>query len=391
MKLDDIKNKEKRVAIGLMSGTSLDGIDACLVEIKGSGINTEVNLIDFMTLEYTIEVRDSILKLCDPKTSNVEDICHANVWLGKIFGEAAKGIMDRNKLNAEDVDFVASHGQTIYHMPEVGATLQIGEPTEIATITGCVTIGDFRPSDMAVGGQGAPLVPYMDYILFTDKNMGRVLINIGGISNMTALKPGADEDDIWAFDCGPGNMLIDRVITILTDGECTYDDGGKRALRGTINQELLEDILKRDAFVYEKPPKSTGREKYNEDMVKELLALKDQYKVEIDDFIATITAYTYEAIAINIKEYVESFMPVDQVFVGGGGSKNEAILKGLKNNLDCSVATMEELDFSSDAKEAIAFAIMGNEFVNHRSNNLRAATGAKSKVVMGKLVYPPSI
>lgn len=383
--------KERKLAIGLMSGTSLDGIDACLVEIKGCGVGTTVHLIDFISEEYSSDEKKRILMLCSPDTSNVADICKTNIDLGRKFGKTAKKLMEKNNLKASEVDFISSHGQTIYHMPEAGATLQIGELAEIASITGCLTIGDYRPSDMAVGGQGAPLVTYTDYILFTSSEKGRVLINIGGISNLTALRANSSEDDILAFDCGPGNMLIDRVITILTDDKYRFDEDGNIALKGNVNSELLDLIIQRDDFVLLSPPKSTGREQYNEDMVKELLSLKEKFKVSFEDFIATITAYTYTAISDNIKKFVSSRITIDEVYVGGGGAKNKAILKGLRESLDVDVYTMEQLNFSSDAKEAIAFAILGNEFLNGKSNNLKSATGARKSAIMGKLVYPPCL
>jgi len=278
LNLSQLMLKERKLAIGLMSGTSLDGVDACLVEIKGYGVGTIVNLIDFISEEYSSDEKKRILMLCSPGTSNVEDICKTNIELGRKFGKAAKRLMEKNNLKTSEVDFISSHGQTIYHMPEGGATLQIGELAEIASITGCLTIGDYRPSDMSVGGQGAPLVTYTDYILFTSPKKGRVLINVGGISNLTALRANSLEDDVLAFDCGPGNMLIDRVVTILTDNKYTFDKDGNIALKGKVNPELLDLIMERDDFLLVSPPKSTGREQYNEDMVKELLSLKENLK-----------------------------------------------------------------------------------------------------------------
>lgn len=379
-----------RIGIGLMSGTSLDGIDVSLVSIKGSGVSTEVTLLDFMGIDYTAEEREAILRLCSPDTSDVKSICYANVWLGKKFGHAAKQIMDKNDLSSKDIDFVASHGQTIYHMPEVGATLQIGELADIAAITGCTTIGDFRPSDMAMGGEGAPLVPYMDYTLFSHPEKTRILVNIGGISNLTLLVKNGTRDEVMAFDCGPGNMLIDRCISRLTDGEKTYDDGGAIAFTGQIRKDVLDKILSEDKFVYASPPKSTGRELYNESKVDFLLGLKESYDVSFEDFIATITAYTYKALSINIGTLRDS-IDVDEIFVGGGGTKNRAIMSGLEDMAGIPIHSMEDLGIPSDAKESIAFAIMGNEFINRKPNNIKSATGALSDVVMGKLVHPPSI
>lgn len=388
-KLLDCINKQKKIAIGLMSGTSIDGVDACLLSIEGNGKNTKVDIIDFMTYNFTEEEKKQILKLCSPITSDVSDICKMNVYLGKKFGQAAKNIIEKNKFRSSDIDFISSHGQTVYHMPDQNATLQIGELSEIAAITGCITIGDFRPSDMAVNGQGAPLVPLVDYILFSDEKINRIMINIGGISNLTVLESGKDMDEVAAFDCGPGNMLIDRVVSIMSDGELKYDDSGKLAMKGKVNKELLNELLKEDGFILKSPPKSTGREKYNEEYINYLLNRKKEKGLNFKDFIATITAYTYESIALNIEKYVVKENQIYEIYVGGGGAKNKAILKGIQNSTGFKVLTMEDIDFNSDAKEALAFAVLGNEFLSGNVNNLKHVTGATKEVVMGKLTFPP--
>ncbi|MEX2103849.1 MAG: anhydro-N-acetylmuramic acid kinase [Bacilli bacterium] len=212
--LQHVLHKSKRLAVGLMSGTSMDGIDAALVEIEGAGVNTKIKLIDFLTYPFTNEERDQILELCRPASGTVDKICEMNVQVGRKFAQAALAVIDKAGINKADVDFISSHGQTIYHMPEKLATLQIGELSVIAAETGCLTVGDFRPADMAVGGQGAPLVPYVDYLLFRSEDKGRVLMNIGGISNVTIIKSGAKPEEVTAFDTGPGNMLIDWIVSL---------------------------------------------------------------------------------------------------------------------------------------------------------------------------------
>ena len=265
-----ITAKEKRIAVGLMSGTSLDGVDAALVEIQGSGSGTRVRLLQFLTLPYTATDKTEILKLCSPRTSSVDDICRMNVILGEKMADAAAEVVKRHGVTLKDIDFISSHGQTIYHMPEQHATLQIGELAVIAARTGCITVGDFRPSDMAVGGQGAPLVPFTDYLLFGSDEKGRVLLNIGGISNVTVIKAGARPEEVIAFDTGPGNMLIDAIVRLGTDGSLAYDTDGAFAARGKVCEEWLGQLLQKDAYIHMPPPKSTGREYYSMDMASAL-------------------------------------------------------------------------------------------------------------------------
>ncbi len=388
-KLLDCIDKKKKIAVGLMSGTSIDGVDTCLLSIEGSGKDTKVEIIDFITEDYSEEERQEILSLCSPKTSDVSDICRMNVYLGRKFGLAAKKIIEKNNFNSKDVDFISSHGQTIYHMPNENATLQIGELSEIASITGCLTIGDYRPSDVCVDGQGAPLVPLVDYILFSDDNKNRIMLNIGGISNLTVLEAGKSIENVAAFDCGPGNMLIDRAVSKITNGELKYDESGKIASKGKVNEVFLNQLIKEDDFIYKKPPKSTGREKYNEEFVNHLLKYKEENNISFEDFIATITAYTYKSIAINLENYIVKDSKDYEIYVGGGGAKNAAILNGISKSTGLKVYTMEDINFDSDAKEAVAFAVLGNEFLAGHVNNLKHVTGAVKDVIMGKLTFPP--
>lgn len=383
-----IIQKNKRLAIGLMSGTSLDGIDAALVEIEGNGGNTKVELVEFTTLPFTSEERRSILELCDPKTSTVDRICEMNVVLGKKFAEAAQLVVSKSDRTIEEVDFISSHGQTIYHMPEKEATLQIGELAVIANNTGCVTVGDFRPSDMAAGGQGAPLVPFVDYLLFRSNENGRVLMNIGGIGNVTVIPAGASAEDTFAFDTGPGNMLIDAIVSIGTNGEQTYDHRGQIAAKGNVNEKWLNELIEADEYILLPPPKSTGRERYTSQKARELWDVGQNYQLTFEDITATITAYTAKSIAINFEKFIDPRASIEEVLVGGGGVHNDTLMNMLRQMLKRSVTSMDEWNFSSDAKEAVAFAILGNEFIQGNTNNLPSATGASRNVSMGKLVFP---
>ncbi len=387
-KLQKLVKKDKRLAVGLMSGTSLDGVDAALVEIRGCGRDTRVRLIDFITLPYDSKEKNELVRLCSPATSSVEEVCRMNAYLGRKMAQAALEVISKAGFAADAVDFISSHGQTVYHMPEEHATLQIGDLSEIALGTGCPTVGDFRPADMAVGGQGAPLVPFTDYLLFGSSEKGRVFINIGGISNVTILKAGARPQDVVAFDTGPGNMLIDAIVKIGTHGSSNYDKGGQLAAGGSICSEWLSEMLSSDSFIYKNPPKSTGREYYSMDMAKRLWAEGIRRGLSFADITATVTAYTASSILLHFKNYIDKEFDISEVLVGGGGVYNATLMKALEQGLKQTVAPMESLDFSSDAKEAIAFAILGNEFLFGNPNNLPSATGASRPVVMGKLALP---
>jgi len=348
----------------------------------------KVKLLEFITLQYSPEEKDSILRLCLPETSSVDEICRMNVYLGKKMAQAALEVIHKAGIEPDNVDFISSHGQTIYHMPEEHATLQIGELAVIAAQTGCPAIGDFRPGDMAVGGQGAPLVPYTDYLLFGSPDTGRALINIGGIGNVTVIEAGAMPQDVIAFDTGPGNMLIDAMVRMGTSGEKSFDINGEIAASGSICTEWLNEIMDSDAYMRKEPPKSTGREYYSIRMAERLLGEGRKRKLSFEDIIATITAYTAESIKLHFNNYIDRKYSISEALVGGGGVYNKTLMKELKESLKQKVMPMEALDFSSDAKEAVAFAILGNEFLFGNYNNLPSATGAKKQVVMGKMVLP---
>ncbi|QOR68789.1 anhydro-N-acetylmuramic acid kinase [Cytobacillus suaedae] len=386
--LSAIHSKEKKLIVGLMSGTSLDGIDAALVEIEGHGKKTKVNLLEFETVAFTESEKGEILKLCTPETSSVDKICQMNVELGKKFSDAALHVIAKAGKQPNDIDLISSHGQTIYHMPHVGATLQIGELAVISTNTGCVTVGDFRPSDMAVGGQGAPLVPFVDYLLFHDPSKGRILLNIGGMSNITVIPSTAKEDYILAFDTGPGNVLIDAIVQICTNGKETFDLGGNFAKAGMIDSQWLQNLVDSDTFVHKTPPKSTGREYYTTEMAQNLMSEGRERGLSFESIIATVTQFTVETIALNIEQCIQNGADISEILVGGGGVHNTFIMEQLQKRLKQNVLSMEAINVSSDAKEAVAFAILGNEFIHGNTNNLPSATGAKRKTMMGKLVLP---
>ncbi|TDT51873.1 anhydro-N-acetylmuramic acid kinase AnmK [Fonticella tunisiensis] len=375
----------EKYAVGLMSGTSLDGIDAALVKIMGSGEKTKVELIDFTNEKLPEDIKDEIRSCCLVDKSNVELVCSLNFKLGYLFAEAVKGVCRKAGFELDRLDFIGSHGQTVFHIPRgygnfVKSTLQIGEPAVIAYETGCTVVSNFRTMDMAAGGEGAPLVPYTEYLLYRgDRN--RALQNIGGIGNVTVLPANCGLDDMYAFDTGPGNMIIDEVVKRLKG--LTYDKDGSFAAEGEVNEQLLKELMN-IPYIKAAPPKTTGRELFGSQFVDELL-IKWGHLRDVD-LIATVTAFTAHSIAENYRSFVFPKHKIDEVILGGGGSYNNTLVAMLKKLLpECRVLIQEDLGYSSDAKEAIAFAVLANETLNGNAGNVIGATGAVERVILGNI------
>lgn len=375
----------ERYGVGLMSGTSLDGIDGALVKIVGSGTDTKVELIHFINESLPEDIKEEIKNCCSINKSNVEAICSLNFKLGYLFSDTVKKLCKEANFSYHNLDFIGSHGQTIYHIPReygnlVKSTLQIGEPSVIAYETGVTVVSNFRTMDIAAGGQGAPLVPYTEYLLYRS-NKNRLLQNIGGIGNVTAIPANCNIDDIFAFDTGPGNMIIDEVVKVLK--KVPYDKDGAFAKAGTINKELLKELLD-IPYINMEPPKTTGRELFGKQFVDELL--KNWSFLKEEDIIATVTVFTAHSIAENYKRFIFPNYRIDEVIVGGGGSYNNTLIDMLRELLpNCKVLIQEDLGYSSDAKEAIAFAVLANETLSGLSGNVIGATGAKERVILGNI------
>lgn len=371
-------------AIGLMSGTSLDGVDAALVDIHGVNEETSIELVEFITLPFSDAMISKIRQSFSLKHSHSALISSLNVELGAIFAEAALEVTREANIPISQINFIASHGQTIYHIPKKtedwqASTLQIGEPAVIAEITGCKVVSNFRTRDMAVGGQGAPIVPYSEYILYRHPTRMRLLQNIGGIGNMTIIPPKADLDELLAFDTGPGNMIMNEMVQIFYGEE--YDKNGEYAQRGEVNEELLDEWLAHPYFKLE-PPKTTGRELFGVQFVREYL---DKYELSPNDWIATSTMFTAQTIAHAAREYA---MEYTDLIIGGGGSYNETLVQFIKKLLPkINVWRQEDMGFSSDAKEAIAMVILGNQTLHKQPNNVPSATGAQKAVILGSVTY----
>jgi anhydro-N-acetylmuramic acid kinase len=354
-----------------MSGTSLDGIDVAIVDIRGKRISVEA----FHTTPYPETVRQAILG-----ASSAADIGRLHFLLGELYAEAVLRCKPRPEL-------IACHGQTIHHEGEavsylgrkISSTLQIGEAAVIAERTGIPVVSDFRPRDIAAGGHGAPLVPFVDYLLFRHRRLGRVALNIGGIANITAIPGGATADQVVAFDTGPGNMVIDALVSEYTKGKLKFDRDGRLAAKGHVDKRLLDKLLA-GSYYRKHPPKTAGREQYGREYVEKLLATG----LLALDLIATATALTAATVALAIERFAP--MRVDELIVSGGGARNPRIMDHLAAFLpSVAIATSSDFGIDIDAKEAIAFAILGYQTWRRRASNLPSATGARRAVVLGKI------
>jgi anhydro-N-acetylmuramic acid kinase len=378
--------------VGLMSGTSIDGIDVALVEIKEkTPENLDVKVLNFMNKPYNKETRENILECCDPNKGTVDKICRLNFQLGEMLAQAAKEVVEEKGFNLKDVELIGSHGQTIYH--DVGkdfvSSLQIGEAAIIAERTKITTINNFRTRDIAAGGQGAPLVPYVDYILFKSDEYNRVMQNLGGIGNFTYLPKKAKLEDIKGTDTGPGNMLIDGVVHILTNGEKNFDRDGKIAKKGEISDELLQKLYNHP-FITKDFPKTTGREDFGLDYAQNIINIAKIMKLKDEDIVATVTYFTAYSVVDSYMRFIGE--NIDQVIISGGGSYNPTLIFMIKDcikkmiNKEISVMVLEDLGYSSDAKEAVAFAVLAYKTYKGQYNNVPQITGAKSYVTLGQIV-----
>lgn len=417
MNRSDHPSIRNRYLVGLMSGTSADGIDAVVARISGSGRGLGAKLVAHHHQNFPPALRAQVLRVC--LHGSVAEICELNFALGERFAGAALEVIRKAGLKPAQITAIGSHGQTIHHLPNAKhpSTLQIGEPCIIAERTGITTVGDFRVRDMAAGGQGAPLVPYTDWVLFTHDSRPRIVQNIGGIGNLTFLRPSAKLTDVRAFDTGPGNMVMDALVTTLSRGRQTYDRGGKWAARGRVSEKLLAACLKHP-YLKRTPPKTTGREEFGEMFLREFLAKGRKLKLNDDDLVATATAFTAESIADAYHRFAfprikAATLPKLQIILGGGGAKNPTLVQMLTaavgratpcapcvrpvrgapgvtrpTSADSGVAILRHEDFGMDssAKEPLAFAIMAHETLLRQPSNVPSVTGALRAVVLGKVV-----
>lgn len=401
-RLLDYRAKKDHVLVGLMSGTSLDGIDAALVDVQTDdcGEIERVSLREFAYLPYSDELRSWLLNLCSVETARLDQLTVAHYGVAEWYAHAVHLLLEQAGVAAGEVDAVCTHGQTVWHiagrtpfpgpagLTHVRSSLQIGELSTLAERTGIPVVGNFRARDLAADGEGAPLVPYADYILFRDAHKGRLLQNIGGIANVTVLPAGGGIEQVVAFDTGPGNMIIDQIVQIITDGKLRYDEAGRMAAGGNVVMPMLERLLE-DPYYQLTPPKSTGREVYGRAFAQELAAEAARTGISGADLIATVTALTACSIAEAYKRFVFPSTRVEEVIVSGGGAHNQTLLRMLQSQLPAgmTITTTQQFGVPDDAKEAIAFAILGHETLMGRPSNVPSVTGAKRAVPLGNICW----
>ena len=378
-------NKKSRIVIGVLSGTSVDGVDTVLLKIRGNGINTRIEVLDFESYPIKKGLKDFILKCSSINTGNAENICKLNFFIGHLFANSIKKLITRNNLSTNDIDLIGSHGQTIYHYPlnhklfsfNSKSTLQVGDISVISNQTGITTAGDFRTADISVNGDGAPLVPYLDYILFSSRSCNRVLVNIGGISNITFLKRSGTENDVKAFDSGPGNMIMDYLTKKFFNRK--FDKDGRIASKGKIDPVLFKMICKKDRFYRKTPPKSTGREYYSENFIDDIL--RSSGKILPEDILATFTYFTAYSIHHNVKK----FSP-DEIIISGGGSRNKTLMNFIKDLFKNTMVKLIDMNgINPDNKEAVLFAVLANELISGNKTNMPSVSGSDRKVYLGKI------
>ena len=376
--------------VGLMSGTSGDGVDAALVDVWGRGSALKARAIAAQTLAYPRSLQQRIVTASISGT--VAEICHLNALLGEWFANAALNVIRLAKLRPADIAAIGSHGQTVHHLPQgfqapgVGAvrsTLQIGEPAVIAERTGITTIANFRPRDIAAGGQGAPLTPAAHALLLRHPRRARLIVNLGGISNVTYVPRGGTWDGVVAFDTGPANMVLDSLVSRATNGRQVMDRDGKGALKGRVEARLLGKLLAHP-FLSRRPPKSTGREEFGPALIDDLLSIQQQQGLPLEDVLATCSMWTAKAVG-TARRWIKG--PIDEVVVGGGGVRNRAVMESLAAVFaPIPVTTFDALGWESKAFEAVAFALLAYRTMTGQWGNIPAVTGATHPVLLGTIV-----
>ncbi len=378
----------KKMAVGVMSGTSLDGIDVVLASIEGSYQKTRVQMLAYELFPFSSELKLKIKDAMRNETTSLPLITSLNMELGYAFGYAAKSLVEKEGYSLDQINFVASHGQTIWHINEddgkyVKSSLQLGDGSAIASIVKTTVVSNFRLADIASGGIGAPLVPYVDYLLFSDQKKSRSLHNLGGISNMTVLKANGTEDDVFAFDTGPANLMIDQAMMTLYGKP--YDDNGNVARSGEVITDMLYELMSHPYLKME-PPKSTGRELFGDHYTEMILNRYKEHKKE--DIVRTLTQFTADSIVKAYHGDVLNHIKLDEIIFSGGGAYNSYLLELIENELKpIQIKKLEDYHYDSKAKEALAFLVLGNETLNHQPSNMLGATGAKHKAILGQINY----
>ena len=373
--------------LGLMSGTSMDGVDCAIVDVRPGRSTLRITLLAHRTYPYPPALREQLLSLV--RTGTVETVCRLHVAVGEVFARVAGRTIRQAKLSARDIAVIGSHGQTVWHSParvpvpgigSIRSSLQIGDPSVIAERTGIMTVADFRARDLAAGGEGAPLTPYVHYHVFRSRNTSRLIVNLGGIANVTYLPRGGGLEDVVAFDVGPCNLLLDGLMRQATHGQRTIDRNGALASRGCPQDVLVTELL-RHPFFARRPPKSTGREEFGEGYIRHVRRVAARHRLSLEDTLASSCV----AIAQTIRQ--SGSWAVDEVIVGGGGVRNRGLLRAVKRGFEpCHVMSMERAGVKSQALEAVAFAVLAYETIRGVPANLPWVTGAVSPVVLGTVI-----
>lgn len=383
-----------RLVCGIMSGTSVDGIDVALVRIRGEGLHTRTELLHFREVLFAEELQTRIFANSEAASSNVNDICLLHAALSHAYAAAVEETCHSAGVDTEKLDLVGLHGQTLRHLPEpmqiagssIRSSLQAGSGPMLATLLDTPVVYDFRSNDLVLGGQGAPLVPHVDYLLFRSEKEHRALLNIGGIANVTLLPRGCDEKEVAAFDTGPGNMIIDGLMRKFYGRE--FDEDGAVARSGTVNVDLLAWMMQH-SYYRQPPPKSAGREIFGEDYLSDFLHVARELSArDTNDLVATAAEATVRSISWQMLAVVDTWDSF-HLYVSGGGARNRFFTDGLRHA--CPSATVQSasaLGVDPDAKEAIAFAVLANEWLMGNTANLPAATGASRPAVLGAFALP---
>src|SRR3984957_7164288 len=396
------------LVLGLMSGTSADGIDVALARITGAPPHMHAKLIGHASSKFPNALREEILRVAEQQPISAGELSQLNFRLGEVFAEAALTSCERFRISTKKIALIGSHGQTIFHqgkpVPYLGrptaSTLQIGEASIIAARTSITTVAAFRPADIALSGQGAPLVPYADYLLYRHAKLGRVSLNLGGIANISVLPAACKPTQVFAFDTGPANILIDALVQHFTHGRQRFDREARLARSGRAVPALIDELM-HDPYLTQKPPKSTGREYYGTAYVKNLLAAGRHHHVRPADLVRAVTVFTALSVIDALNRFVLPNHKIDQLIISGGGAQNPLIMaqleaalaaepsKGNKTSRTIEILPSDDLGVPTAAKEAFAFALMAYETFHHRPSNLPSATGARGPAILGKISYAP--
>jgi anhydro-N-acetylmuramic acid kinase len=378
-----------------MAGTSLDGVDTALVRLTGPATAPRVRLLEFVSVPYPAGVRRRVLRVAAGQPVPAGEISQLNFLLGALFADAAIQVCREGRIDPRRLAGIGSHGQTIFHQGhasvEVGqrisSTLQISEPAVIAERTGALVVADFRTADMAAGGQGAPLVPLVDYLLLSDRKQGTVALNIGGIANVTVIPAGAAPEDVYGFDTGPGNMVMDGLVRAFTRGRRRYDSDGRMAVRGEVLDDLLAQAL-RFPFFRKQPPKSAGREQFGEEFIGRFFPNRFP-AARAEDLLRTANELTARTVAGAVRRFVYPQSRFERLVASGGGAHNRLLVRRIAELLpEIKVMRSDAFGLPVDAKEAIAFAILADRTLHGLPGNLPSVTGARRAVVLGSVSRP---